>query len=517
MDNSSTESLKNDEKSFLLKDFIPLKFIYSVMLIIIVTIILMVGNFLYEKETNNYKETLYSQTGKSIVENCDNIYKDVLNDTMQLSHSISKHYDIKTSLLQNNSDNLNLSKIIEFIKKEHGYNKYRIEILDKYGNKFQKSWTDEFEDNIDYMKLKIAKFIKLPRAITNLYASNYGYTIKNMIPIYDDKELLGIFISYFHFDDLVTKLKKSGYDAVVVLNKIDSSRVNHNRSHSKKFIDGYYIVNANIDSYLERVIREEDIDNFYKKWDKTYNATKSEEYLIIKYEIEDFLYKKKAQVFMFKPIEDINLDSILFIKNWYIIFSSMLIIISIFIIYYLYVKNSLSTANKENSSLIMINEDLKDKTDQLDYNEKKIENLFNSQPNLMIMHNGFEIIDANKRFMGFFNRFGTFDGFKKEHKCVSELFEEYDAPNYIWEQYIDGIFWIDYILENPRRLYKIVMSIENRQGEQEQHHFIVKLNEIKYAGIVSERLIIIALVDMTQDMKNYKTLEELSKIEEKSI
>lgn len=517
MDENSTESLKQDKKSFAIKDFIPLKFIYSVVLIIIVVIILITGKFLYEKEVKNYKETLYSQISKKMVENCDNIYKDLLNNTMQLSYAISKNYDIKTSLLQNNPNKLNLPKVIESIKKDYGYEQYRIEILDKYGNNFQKSWTNELEGSVDYMRLKIAKFVEFPRAATYLYASSYGYNIQNMIPIYDHKKFLGIFISYFHFDDLVTKLKRSDYDAVIVLNKIDSSRVNNNRSHSKKFISDYYIVNANSDSYLERVIQEEGIESFYSKWDKIYRTINSEEYLITKYEIEDFFYKKKAQIFMFKPIKDINLDSIAFIKYKDILFTVMLIIISIFIIYYLYVKDSIATANKENSSLIMINEDLKDKTDQLDYNEKKVENLFNSQPNLMIMHNGFEITEANKRFMGFFHRFGTFDGFKKEHKCVSELFEEYDAPNYIWEQYIDGLFWIDYILQNPRRLYKIVMSTKNRQGEQEQHHFIVKLNEMKYAGVVSERLIIIALVDMTQDMKNYKTLEELSKIKENTI
>jgi hypothetical protein len=151
------------------------------------------------------------------------------------------------------------------------------------------------------------------------------------------------------------------------------------------------------------------------------------------------------------------------------------------------------------------------KTDEMEFNDKKLDNLFNMQPNLMIMHNGKEVTKGNKRFMGFFNRFGTLDGFKKKHKCVSEFFEEYNAPNYIWEQYIDGIFWVDYILKNPRRLYKMVMSIENREGKWEQHHFIIKLNEIKYAANVSERLIIIALVDMTQDMLNYKSLEELSK------
>jgi len=331
-----------------------------------------------------------------------------------------------------------------------------------------------------------------------------------MIGIYNSEELIGVLLLYSQFDDIVNKLKIYKYDTVVVLNAEDSKEIYQNNSYSKKFIDKYYVVNSNSEPYLERLMKQSGIDSLYEKWDKHFIRIKSNEHLISKYSISDINEVNKAQVFIFKSLDELDFDDINLIQNWYIVFTLIIILFSIFIVYYLYASYIIGNTSKENSTLLIINENLKEKTDQLDYNEKKIENLFNSQPNLMIMHNGFEVTEANKRFMGFFNRFGTFDGFKKNHKCVSELFEEYDAPNYIWEQYIDDTFWIDYILENPRKLYKVVMSIENRQGVQEAHHFIIKFNEIKYAGIVSERLIIVAFVDMTQDMVNYKSLEELS-------
>ncbi len=170
---------------------------------------------------------------------------------------------------------------------------------------------------------------------------------------------------------------------------------------------------------------------------------------------------------------------------------------------YFYTIARIKELNISNEELTVINEELKIKTDEMDFNDKKLDNLFNMQPNLMIMHNGKEVTKANQRFMGFFNRFGDFDGFKKNHKCVSELFEKYEAPNYIWEQYIEEEFWVDYILNHPRQLYKMVMSING-----DPHHFIIKLNELTYAKHVSERVLIIALVDMTQDLPNYKTLDE---------
>lgn len=164
---------------------------------------------------------------------------------------------------------------------------------------------------------------------------------------------------------------------------------------------------------------------------------------------------------------------------------------------------------------------MKIKTNEMDFADKKTDNLFNMQPNLMLMHNGSEVTTANKRFMGFFNRFGDFTKFREEHKCVSELFVPYDAPNYISTSVVDGLFWIDYILANPRRMYKVVIPYKDSKME-EPHHFIIKLNEVKYAKYVGERVIIIALVDMTQDLENYKTIEkkeikEVKEIDKKEI
>ena len=194
-------------------------------------------------------------------------------------------------------------------------------------------------------------------------------------------------------------------------------------------------------------------------------------------------------------------------KKAHIVATVILIVLLGFFLSYLYFLRKVKELKFENEELIHVNDDLKTKTDEMDFNDKKLDNLFNMQPNLMFMHNGREVTKVNKRFMGFFNRFGTFEGFKKKHKCVSELFEKYEAPNYVWEQRMENEFWVDYMLKNPRRLYKTVMSING-----DPHHFIIKFNEMEYAQHVTERVIIIALVDMTQDLVNYKTLDESSKV-----
>jgi hypothetical protein len=99
--------------------------------------------------------------------------------------------------------------------------------------------------------------------------------------------------------------------------------------------------------------------------------------------------------------------------------------------------------------------------------------------------------------MGFFRKYNTLENFKSHHKDISELFEQCEDPNYITNYLIDDVYWLEYILQNPKRLYKTIMSVDGTQ-----HHFIVKVNEMQYVQSFKERYIVVALVDVTQDLKS---------------
>jgi hypothetical protein len=97
--------------------------------------------------------------------------------------------------------------------------------------------------------------------------------------------------------------------------------------------------------------------------------------------------------------------------------------------------------------------------------------------------------------MGFFRRYKTFENFKDQHNDISELFEYIDHPDYIISKNIEDKFWLEYILENPKKIYKAIMSVDD-----EPHHFIIKVNEMDYVKRYNERYIVVAFVDITQDI-----------------
>jgi len=491
--------------------FISTKTLFTVLFLIVVIILSIISKNIYTQQTELYKDKIYSQINNNIIEKYNTVIDEKINNTLIIASTLSKISIVKTALEENNPDLLDMDMLLDEMRTNSKYSDIEVEIIDNKGISFKRSWTNFTGDDLVKNDQKMAYLLKYPSVVFDVESSKFGMMISSKIPIYKKAKFLGFFVVNIHFNSVVDEIKKYGFDSVVLLNKIDSQKVVQEISYSKMFLNECYIANSNANRYLVRVIKSAGLELFCGHWEKEYMINTSSEHLVSKYIIKDKQNMEKGVIFIFKSLDTIDYKDLNMIQDVHIVATIFILLFLMFFVNYLYTIVRLKELSIENEELIVINEDLKMKTDEMDFNDKKLDNLFNMQPNLMIMHNGKEVTKGNKRFMGFFNRFGTFEGFKKKHKCVSELFEKYEAPNYIWEQYIEGEFWVDYILDNPRRLYKTVMSVVNRQGVEEAHHFIIKLNEMDYAKHVTERIIIIALVDMTQDLVNYKTLDESKK------
>jgi hypothetical protein len=489
------------------KRLITVETLFKILFIFLIILISFISKNIYETKTQEYKNERFTYVNDNILQRFDVLLKEKMNTSLLVASSLSKNINIKKALALNNANALDMDLLLDEMRTNREYVNIQAEVIDADGVSFKRSWTHLSGDDLVKDDPQMAHLIKYPRVVTDIVANKYGLTISNKIPIYFKDRFLGLFGVNIHFDTLVDIFAKEGFRSVILLNKLDSKNIFQELSFSKKFIGDCYIVNSNAEKYLLKIIKN-NLDEFCNdKWETPFKVNESTDHLISRYTIKNEAGNEIAQVMIFKSIDEIDFQDLGFFQTTHIAGTVFLILLVAFFVNYFSILSRIKKLLLENEELIKVNAELKTKTDELDFNDKKLDNLFNMQPNLMFMHNGKEVTKANQRFMGFFNRFGTFEGFKKKHKCVSELFEKYEAPNYIWDQYIQGEFWIDYMLNNPRRLYKTVMSING-----DPHHFIIKFNEMNYSKHVTERIIIVALVDMTQDLVNYKTLEESSKI-----
>ncbi|MGB5867473.1 MAG: hypothetical protein WBG69_06355 [Arcobacteraceae bacterium] len=489
-----------------IKGFLPLKSIFVIFFSVIVALIVYLSNNVFTKITHEYKTSVYEEVSDKILKTYQVLLDEKINNSFLLASTMSKNNEIKRFLLNSKTSNLDLKNILEDMHTKKEYVNIRIEIISEDGISLKKSWSNTHGENLADENIQVQSLLIEQKSITTMQATKNGMFLTNIIPVYDETDVIGFFKMDMQLDDMSSKFEKEGYKSIILLNKNDSSKIIQEISYSKNFIDDIYVVNKNADSYLMKIIKQSGVDEYFlNTWTNRYKIDTSSGYLISKLELNNIDGLVIADIFIFKNSDEIEFKNIKVIQESHLATTAFIILFIAFFLYIIYAISKTKILDKENRLLIIENDELVTKTNEMDYNDKKLENLFNMQPNLMIMHNGKEITHANQRFMGFFNRFETFNGFRQKHKCVSELFKAYNAPNYIQNDKIEGIYWIDYILENPKRLYKVVIPYKDSRMEEE-HHFIIKLNEMKYAGKVDERLIIVALVDITQDLVNYKNI-----------
>lgn len=75
-------------------------------------------------------------------------------------------------------------------------------------------------------------------------------------------------------------------------------------------------------------------------------------------------------------------------------------------------------------------------------------NIIDSSSNIVVVVDKNSIIEVNKTFFKYFNKYDTLEEFKKEHKSISDFFVEKNG--YIYKN-MDGINWLEYLIKNPKK------------------------------------------------------------------
>jgi signal transduction histidine kinase/CheY-like chemotaxis protein len=153
--------------------------------------------------------------------------------------------------------------------------------------------------------------------------------------------------------------------------------------------------------------------------------------------------------------------------------------------------------NRDTNKLIQFSNDMKKK-------ETSMRLLLDAQPNIIIVSDGFHMLDTNARLFEFFEQYETFEQFKKDTECICDYFEK-DLPNddYITKKDYEGLNWTQYILANPQKHFKVIMK---KNGKK--HHFSISLNKKVLDEDANEMLVITTLSDITQEVEVQEALIE---------
>ncbi|PRN01291.1 hypothetical protein [Aliarcobacter cryaerophilus] len=433
---------------------IILTFIISTFFVIILT------NYYVNKKQKELLNSIYESTNKNIFEKTQNLINDKQNTSLAIAISLSKDETLYTHLKNKDFEKLNYVKIAKLIETNSKYKNIWIQIFDSNLNSVYRSWTN-IRGNLNF-RPDLKKIEALKNISTSISAGLFNIGIKARTPIFDeDGKLQGALEVVTHFDSITEDLLKNNISPIVIGDK--SIRKNlTNPLLSKLFIDDYYIANGNVDINLYNYIKE----NGVEKYINIDNFIVENGYLISKYPLFDENGNNLAYIVNFMKLNNINLENIEHIKIQAILATviGLIIIFAAILIYYL--------------------RDIK-------YQNSKNKIILNSQPNIVIITNGKEIIDANKQLLKFFPLAKDLQDFKKRYICICYTFEDLEKDDYIINKDYNGKNWVEYIFENQDKNFKVAI----KNSKEELRHFSVKTSSAKI-----DLAVIVTFIDVTNEI-----------------
>ncbi|MEA2051103.1 MAG: ATP-binding protein [Campylobacterota bacterium] len=162
--------------------------------------------------------------------------------------------------------------------------------------------------------------------------------------------------------------------------------------------------------------------------------------------------------------------------------------------------------NKDSQALFNLNNKLNINLEKQENQEKYVRAILDAQPNIIMVSDGKEMIDANLSLLKFFDKFKDFETFRDEIQCICNFFET-TVPNddYIINKDYDGLSWSEYILNNQDKEFKIIMK---KNGKK--HHFSITAMKTVLNENTNESVVIVTLNDITSEINSQIKLKSLN-------
>ncbi len=405
---------------------------------------------------------------------------------------------------------MKLDELSKSIKNSSQFEDIWFDIIKEDAKSVKRSWTNIKEDkSYDNAFMERIIFSKQPEPISQYSINKFGLVLNNIAPILYDGDLVGAFNFITHFTFLNENLERFNFRSAIFLDKENSKKIDVKHSMSKSYIGDSYVVNKNANKTSMKVIFNRGLD-YYINFEGKYIIDEHTNSFETIHKLKDMNDKTIGYIVLMTPLDELDMGELYINQEAHIYFTIFIIFSLAMMTYFTNSYSYISSIKEENEVLTIQNMSVQEKNDELDFNEKKIANMFHMQPNFMVLSDGIGIENVNERMIWLLNAplENAVKDIKAKYKCISEVFEEsedkeLDLSDYIFGDSIKGIAWKDYILENFKRNYKTCI----RDPFGKQHHFSIKINEMKYANL-SKRFIIISFIDITADIYAHVKKEE---------
>ncbi len=432
---------------------------------IVLTLFITIGTYFYIlKKQEDLLNSIYKTTHLNIVNTSEQLIQDKLNTALAIALALAKDANLYKFIQNKDFEKLDYKRISEEIKENSKYKNVWIQIIDHTGKSIYRSWSDKKGDNLLFRN-DLKNTLENQDISTSISVGIFNLTLKARTPIYDDNQnFLGALEVITHFNSISKDLSENNINTMIITDKKFSKFLKY--PHSNVFIDGYNIVNEDSNLYLINHLKKNNIEKYINIKDYIVE----DGYLISNHVILDGNNEKIAYILNFLKLENIDLQSVKSFKIQ-IVMVSIIALIIIFFNFLLYIYSKYLT--------------------ELKLQENKKQAILDSQSNIIVITNGYELIDANKKLLELFPSIKNIKEFKDKHRCVCKKFIDMKNDIYIIDNDYNGKNWAEYVLENKIENFRVAIKNEN----DEIRHFSLKASKLS-----SNKHIIATFTDITQEI-----------------
>ena len=344
--------------------------------------------------------------------------------TVAIALSIANNKQLAQNIKNKNIKKDYYENLITKLQKNTLYKNIWIQLFDANINSLYRSWSSKKGDNLKHIRQDLASVATNEKVAYSVSVGKFDLSIKAIVPLFSGENFVGMLEVITHFNSISKELKKSNIDSVVLLKKEFKNQLKY--PFTKLFIDDYYVANFDAPKDARDYLKNNGVEKYFNNSYKVENN-----YIISSYELKNKNKPPIGYYIMFKKIDRIsNMDLDFFMFKW--LTFGIIIIMSIAI----FVSTVFFFANRKQ--------------------KKYYKNIINSATNIVIINNRKTIIDVNKIFFKYFDKYKTLEEFKKENECVCDFFVKEEG--YLQKD-MNGIKWVDYLIQNISSNYKVKVDI----------------------------------------------------------
>ena len=327
-----------------------------------------------------------------------------------------------------------------------------------------------YGDNIAQKRAMLRKIHKDHKLISGYETGLYSIVYRIIAPIFNKEGkyigALEIGINPNYIVDIIKKI--NGFCGVVF---IKESQLKLYSQPNNMFVNGYKL-QSKLNPELISICKK--IQNYKTLKNDILLDVNGKQYFTHVITLKNFNQEDSVKIVFFQDITNMNS----FLDNS--TYKFYLFILSVFLILSYLIYRRISFYQDEVEKIYLQTQK------EINFNQDYLQATFDVTPYIMITTDGESIDKANPSMLEFFN-YDSLEEFQAEHDCICDYFV---GENDCLVSEINGIHWLNYILENPNKLHKVCMY-----KEEKRHLFIVQAH---FLHIDSKKRSIVVFNDVTE-------------------